>query len=600
MEYEITEERRAYLEARGYTILSACPGSGKTTSIIRKMFEVSAYCQNKYGKYAGVMCLSFTNKACAELQEKYSDMHGISLKYPNEISTIDGFIMQKIVLPFWYLCPYIKSKPIVINDDDVLKEIYFVSYTDKNGGLKTGENRKFKKYGKLFYNMPPQKITIEKNGFSFSKKLRNDKTEFAYCKDAFLFRLSKGYITSQDALWIACYIMKENPDIAKALVMRYPYIIVDEAQDNSEMQFSFFDILINAGLPNLEYVGDVCQAIYEFRNARPDYLSAIAKLEMWKTLHLTECRRSNQRIIDLYSLLRPKSIPSIISYNVADVRVPIIVYYQDDRNTNSIINHFKDVCKQYNFRRKLLLARGDKMCLHIAGIKTEKVKYWKSDIPYKLIEAKLAFANNDLNKAFRTIRNIISCLKFSDKDKRRTFINEIEPDISWNMKIYKFLEAISSFKMRFSEWTGTTQSLIKEYWSLEEAVDFEPKSKIKGYKIQQLRDTPIEEFYSSCERDGKNHLECNTIHSAKGATVDAVLLFLSENSQGQNISLNDFCKDKQDDMTEKQRLIYVACSRAKQFVALVVPSGVPEKKIRETLNGVDYVIKKIEFQNNLF
>lgn len=35
MEYEVTEERKAYLNARGYTILSACPGSGKTTSIVK-------------------------------------------------------------------------------------------------------------------------------------------------------------------------------------------------------------------------------------------------------------------------------------------------------------------------------------------------------------------------------------------------------------------------------------------------------------------------------------------------------------------------------------------------------------------------------------
>ena len=600
MEYEITEERQAYLEARGYTILSACPGSGKTTSIIKKLFDVSAYCQEKYGKYAGVMCLSFTNKACTELHEKYSNMHGMSLIYPNEISTIDSFIMQKIVLPFWYLCPYVKSKPIVINDDIALNDVYNITYTDKKGKMKIGRNGIFKKYDNFFYTLPPQNVIKEKKGFSYSKKIITAPEKIEYCKEVFLFRLSKGYITSQDALWIACYILKENPDIAKALVMRYPYIIVDEAQDNSELQFCFFKILIDAGLQNLEYVGDVCQAIYEFRNARPDYLLAIAKLEEWKTLHLTECRRSNQRIIDLYSLLKPKCMPSIQSYNIADVLAPITVYYQDGNNTNAIINHFKRVCKQHNLQRQLLLARGDKMCLRIAGVKDEKIKYWKSYIPYKIIEAKLDFMNEDLNKAFRVIRYVVSNLKFSDKDKRKAFICDIEHDISWNMKIYKFLETIPSFKMKLEEWTTTTQSFIKDYWDIEGTVDFGPKSKINGYQMQQVRETPLENFYTSSELNGTNHLECNTIHSAKGATVDAVLLFLSENSQGQNISLNDFCEVKQDEMTEKQRLIYVACSRAKQFVALVVPSSVPEEKIRATLKGVDYVIEKIEFQTNLF
>ena len=42
MEYEVTEERKAYLDARGYTILSACPGSGKTTSIVKTTIGYTA------------------------------------------------------------------------------------------------------------------------------------------------------------------------------------------------------------------------------------------------------------------------------------------------------------------------------------------------------------------------------------------------------------------------------------------------------------------------------------------------------------------------------------------------------------------------------
>ena len=60
MEYEITAERQTYLEARGHIILSACPGSGKTTSIVKKLFDVAKYCTEQYGKHAGFACLSFT------------------------------------------------------------------------------------------------------------------------------------------------------------------------------------------------------------------------------------------------------------------------------------------------------------------------------------------------------------------------------------------------------------------------------------------------------------------------------------------------------------------------------------------------------------
>lgn len=109
MDYDITLQRQAYLDARGYTILTACPGSGKTTSIVKKLLTVSRYCEEHYGKHTGFACLSFTNKACAELKQKYREMHDERLTFPNEVLTIDSFIMQYVVLPFWYLCDECKQ-----------------------------------------------------------------------------------------------------------------------------------------------------------------------------------------------------------------------------------------------------------------------------------------------------------------------------------------------------------------------------------------------------------------------------------------------------------------------------------------------------------
>ena len=125
MEYDLTPQRQAYLDARGHTILTACPGSGKTTSIVKKLRVVSQYCAERYGKHTGFACLSFTNKACAELKQKYRKMHDERLTFPNEVLTIDSFIMQYVVLPFWYLCDACKKKPIVVNEEDILDHIYY-------------------------------------------------------------------------------------------------------------------------------------------------------------------------------------------------------------------------------------------------------------------------------------------------------------------------------------------------------------------------------------------------------------------------------------------------------------------------------------------
>ena len=125
MEYDLTPQRQSYLDARGHTILTACPGSGKTTSIVKKLRVVSQYCAERYGKHTGFACLSFTNKACAELKQKYREMHDEKLTFPNEVLTIDSFIMQYVILPFWYLCDACKKKPIVVNEEDILDHIYY-------------------------------------------------------------------------------------------------------------------------------------------------------------------------------------------------------------------------------------------------------------------------------------------------------------------------------------------------------------------------------------------------------------------------------------------------------------------------------------------
>ena len=52
-------------------------------------------------------------------------------------------------------------------------------------------------------------------------------------------------------------------------------------------------------------------------------------------------------------------------------------------------------------------------------------------------------------------------------------------------------------------------------------------------------------------------------------------------------------------MTESQRMIYVACSRARQFLALAVPKSIADENIRRALAGVDIAIRNINLQGEL-
>lgn len=451
MEYDVTPERQAYLDAHGYTILTACPGSGKTTSIVKKLLAVSRYCEEHYGRHTGFACLSFTNKACAELKQKYREMHDERSVFPNEVLTIDSFIMQYVVLPFWYLCDACKKKPMVVNEEEILERIYYNNIQIK-GKWQQYPVMELRQYAKLIYSKKPSLISIEMTGFKWNHKVVINANEEAYCKAAIIYRLSEGFITSGDALWMACYILKHHQEVSKALVARFPYIIVDEAQDNSELHFEFFRLLKSAGLQNLEYIGDICQSIYGFNNARPKLLQALMAEEGWNVLPLSECRRSNQRIIDLYCKLKPNDVPAITSHGVEDSGIPIVVYKYDDSNVRDIIWDFYQVCDDNELSSRIILARGVNKCKKLAGVKDVDFKYWKSELLYLLIDAVFASEASDMDYAFRKIRLVLSGLLAGDRpDAKRQFIHEIEHNIDWNARIFGFLRQIPSFSLSFKE-----------------------------------------------------------------------------------------------------------------------------------------------------
>ena len=599
IDYDITPQRQAYLEARGYTILTACPGSGKTTSIVKKLLTVSHYCEEHYGKHTGFACLSFTNKACAELKQKYMELHDERLVFPYEVLTIDSFIMQYVVLPFWYLCDACKKKPIVVNEASILDRIYYNNILI---------NKKWQQYpimtlrtfASLMHRKNPSLISKDKAGFKWNHKTITDENEIAYCTAAFTYRLEKGFITSSDALWIACDILDHHQDVAKALVARFPYIIVDEAQDNSELHFEFFKLLKRAGLQNIEFVGDICQSIYGFNNAKPELLQSMMAEGVWNVLPLSECRRSNQRIINLYSKLKSSDVPTITSHDVEDKGIPIVVYKYDDGNVRDVIRDFNKICKDNKLSTKMILARGVDKCKTLAGVKDVDFKYWKSELPYLLIDAVLALESSDMDYAFRKMRLVLSdLLTDNSHDAKRQFIHEIEHDTDWNAKIFEFLKKVPPLSLSFKEWSNQTCSLLQTYWGLENRPEFIPYQKKVGYTMKEMADVPVEQYHQSNDNGSEYYKSVDTIHAVKGATLDAVLLFMSADSRGQSISLKDFPSSPVSVMTESQRMIYVACSRARQFLALAVPRSITDEKIRRALTGVDIDIRNINLQGDL-
>ena len=595
MEYDMEpKERQLFFNARGKTIVTACPGSGKTTSIVNKMYTVCREVEGE-SRHSGVLCLSFTNKAVDEIRTAYSKLHKEDLAYPHGVSTIDSFITQEIVLPYWYLCEKCKSSPVIINEPSLLHSLFWRHYSQK-GQVK--EKCVIQGYGVDAIKFKPEDVQIA-SGIYYHKTNKLSSKLQIYGEKVVNYRIQKGYLTSSDAIYVALAILDKCPQIAKLIVKRYPYIIVDEAQDTSEDQYKLMFKLCEAGLKNLELIGDVNQSIYEWRFARPDLLEALLKDPDWAHISFINNRRSVQRIIDFYSKLIPadRALP-IVSTKVQDIGLPIIIYRYDKSNSGVIISHFEKICQDNGLHDWLILTRGHSLGKMLSGRK-EEPDYWKSPMVKNLLNAYISFKYGNMRKAVQQLSLVWAefIYKESEYEKKKEFVKDTIDDFKKSTYLINSLFKMPGLDETFHSWTVKMPKFIQETFGLDKEPNIEVYMRKKKFDIKEMAQNKLSDFFGcSYENNGERLIQ--TIHSVKGASTDAVLLFVSESSKGKQISLNEFNVGK--NMTEKQRMIYVACSRARQFLAIAVPSTYSTNNISKMLNGINYELKAPGLQDELF
>ena len=106
-----------------------------------------------------------------------------------------------------------------------------------------------------------------------------------------------------------------------------------------------------------------------------------------------------------------------------------------------------------------------------------------------------------------------------------------------------------------------------------------------GFKMEEVKLTAVCDFFQV--KFNPYASEVSTVHKVKGLTFDACLVFLKPN-QSTNLSLELFSKVKE--LKEKHRLLYVACSRPRQLLALAIPKSEPKEKIDKYINpGYRYI-----------
>lgn len=608
MEFEINPQRQAYLDARGKIVLNACPGSGKTTAIARKLMLLKDEYKTTHSRFSGIACLSFTNTAKDEISEKYTELSGDYLGFPHIVSTIDSFINQYITLPFYYLLNKQSVRPKIIDDEKYLDSMWQIKYSDKNGKIKDGLKRSLLKFKaknnrNIFHTYAPRKIRLEVDGsFTFRGNppdpQKVDINVFkAYATYLFKSRLSQGLISTQDSVSIALHLLNIHPKIGNWLALRFPHIIVDEAQDNSAVQHAVFDKLAELGLANLEFIGDPYQSLYEWRDADPGLFNTkYANTLNWLGLDLTDNRRSPQRIIDCFSILRKQDDPTINSACTTDIELPVMIYRYNENNSPLIVKHFDHCCVECGLHDNQIVVRGNALKNQMLG-KSAEQEPWKSDLPYRIIDAKHKYEGNEIKAAIKDIRSIAVLLIV--KGEEMVEIKELEQDLKtdnqFNALLLNLLHDLPSFDQTISDWTTSTQAFLKERLELQESVNFEQKERSYREKFDKaILNEPIKDHFKRSYSESR--IPITTVHQVKGKSLDSILVFFNGKKHKDNITFSDIEPSGQNFPSEKQRIIYVALSRPKHLLAMSFPESISEDELKAKFGEDIYIVTNEELE----
>lgn len=273
------DQKRAVGRIDGNSLLFAVPGSGKTAVIVARTGYLVHGRHNKRILPESIINLTFSRKAAMEMNERYhkifsEDIDGPSFRTIHSFCLVDilsklkavGYKMPKTLLGSEYTDPDTgttrkltlsmvvrkalkKIKESSNVDDETCQNISTAVTYIKNNMLKPQEYK-----GKILY-LTGMKLDVAKFYDAYEEVLHDEYNAYDF----------------DDMLLYAYEGLQKYPEILEQLRQKYKYWSIDEAQDNSLLQYELLNLL-TASPNNLFMVGDDDQSIYSFRGAKPQLL----------------------------------------------------------------------------------------------------------------------------------------------------------------------------------------------------------------------------------------------------------------------------------------------------------------------------------------
>lgn len=640
-EFSLNENQRKAVESvNSNSIIIACPGSGKTHTLIAKTVYLIKICEVDPKK---IILVTFTKKASTEMQnrlaQKLGDTH---IRY---VGTLHG-------LAYRALQKYDDINYTILDEKDRDKAIHeeFVKLTENEfkDEYEVDVLSMLHKYVIVIHEMIcalyPKKIKeiLEKVKLTeYEKIVRKTLSNYE------TFKLKHKYLDFNDLMIrFVNFLQDERSNEFKD---SYDYILFDEYQDINSIQ-DLILTLMNEKCQNLTVVGDDAQAIYAFRGSEVRFiLNFKENYEGVNVTKLEQNYRSTPEIINFCNAiiknnndqLDKKMIPV---KNSVHIKPKIMGFKTGFDEMVHVVGRIRRLIKNgVSLKEIAIISRKNRQldCFEFELIK-HKINYIKSKgigiLDRVHVKDFLSFlvvlVNRESIIHWRRILNLVTGIGAVTADKilnsnKNLFTLKLHTVETKSRKLLidlikllkkieeafdkNDLDQICSRIIEYLTPIIEKRIKVKEQMTAEEKID-----DLNLIKSVLIRVNDLEQFLGdihlteemdvqkTLDTDKKEHLLLTTIHGAKGLEWDYVFL-IGASSDIMPCVKSSFYQEEIVDTEEERRLFYVGCSRARKSLEITlsydyhfVTNNVYTSPFISEIEPKLYLGKNLQFPERLF
>jgi len=604
------EQTEAVTTTEGHVRVIAGAGSGKTRALTHRF----AYLTQELGVLpSNILCVTFTNKAAAEMRRRIRIMTGDS--DTGLICTFHSFCVT-VLQEEAYAVQYPNSFIVLDNSDiDSMLSIIYEEWGLTLRHMTFGnardmiEMRKMKYEPHYYEDMIAMPLELLKEKYDRAEEPA-DIIFYGY-----LYQEKKCFaLDYNDLIAFTLYIFSQNEEIKLKWQKRLEYIMIDEFQDIDKPQYKLMCTLC-AYHGNLFVVGDPDQTIYTWRGADIKYLLEFDKVfPETKTIFLNKNYRSTPQIL--------AAANSLISKNKTRVKKELIAVLPNGdvpvwQHCRSAVEEAEKIAKEIQLltetkgaelRDAVILYRA-----HYVSRVLEEV-FLKKQIPYYIYSGTQFYDRAETKDALSYLRfiaflddmsfkRIINRPKRNIGERRMKALTEYaekegctlytalkqnaESELFRSTGARKFIDLTEDYRRRYSGMP--VSELLSELLNksgYEEALRTEGsgerldnlaelKQSVYEYETGCGEETTLESylqhialFTNTDALPDKNAVRMMTVHSAKGLEFPYVFIA--------GLCESIFPSKKTADikgMEEERRLAFVAATRAQKGLYLTDSEG---------------------------